>query len=239
MMCEGVKRVPTSSRDLGPVATVAGILMLLAGSAMVLFELVDVDTGMDLSRVVSGAVVAGLGIPLIAWPILRRAGIVEDPNAPWVEALARLAAEHGQLVQSDPRAGAWFDLVHGGPRFMVLVEPAHGRLTLRCRRPTRHGIVVVRRGESPAGEPAHWGEVLRGGAWSLRAEVRIAAHSLTEAHALHRALDRFFIFGGARTVLLSNGSLTLELELPPPEAVEGAVRGAIDAARAISASHAG
>lgn len=229
----------TPSRDLGPLATFLGGAMVLGGAGLGLVELLAVDRSVDVGRVSAALSLVFLGAPLLAWPSLRRAGIVDDPSTPWVRALTRLAAEHGQLVQTDPGTGAWFDLIHGGPRLTVLVEPGAARLTLRSRLAVRHGVTVVRRGEAPEGDAARWPEVLRGAAWSLRSEVRVASSTLEDARELHRALDRFYTFPGARAVTFGSGGFRVELELPAPEEVEAVVRRAMDAARAVAAAWAG
>ncbi len=226
-------------RDLGPLATFLGLTMLLVGAALVLVEVVHTERELFLPRLYVGGSTALLGTPLLLWSVLRKAGIVEDPNREWVAALRRLAAEHGQEVQSDPASGAWFDLIHGGPRFTVRVQPTKGLLTLRGARTARHGVVVLRRGERPEGEIGQWGEVLRGAAWSLRAEVRVAARPLAETPDLHRALDRFYSFTGAKAVRFDAEGFRLELELPPPEMTDRVVRNTLDAARAVSTAWVG
>lgn len=185
------------------------------------------------SRVTVGIALLILGLPLLILPTLLASGMVPDKGGPWVQSLARLAAEHGQQVQSEVGVGVWFDIVHGGPRFTVLVDPVGHRLLLKSRRNARHGVVVLRRGERGEADNASWVEVARGEAWSMRAEVRVAAAAMAQNAALAHALDRFFAFRGAVSVSFGADGLALELRLPAPESTPDVIRAGMDVARSV------
>lgn len=189
--------------------------------------------GASAGQVTLGLALLIVGVPMVALPALVGSGLVRDRGAPWAVALRKLAAEHGQQVQSSADVGVWFDVVHGGPRFTVLIEPTAERLVLRSTRTARHGVVVVRRGDTGEGEAARWLEVARGEAWSMRAEVRVASAAMAQNGALVRALDRFFAFRGARSVTFGAEGLSLALVLPPPERTEEMIRAGMDVARGI------
>ncbi len=189
--------------------------------------------GANAGQVTLGIALLFVGLPMFALPLLLQTRVLPDRGAPWAAALGRIAAEHGQVVQSDRDVGVWFDIVHGGPRFTVLVEPAQNRLLLKCRQGARHGVNVVRRGLTDGEDVFRWAEVCRGESWSMRAEVRVAAVSMGQNAPLVRALDRFFAFRGAVAVRFGATGLELELRLPTPESTPDVIRAGMDVARAI------
>ena len=207
--------------------------MMLAGAWAVAPALALPLAEADLTRAAGGVVALLLGLPLATWPWLVRSGVLKDPGEPWAIALAKLAAEHGQMVQTDPILGLWFDLVHGGPRFRVSLDPHRRTLQLSSKRVARHGFIVVPRGVRSEIDLARWTEVARGRAWSLRVEVRSASGSVSGNRALASALDDFFNFSGARSVVFGPDGLRLELALPPPDMADRVVRSATTAARAV------
>ncbi len=153
---------------------------------------------------------------------------------PWVAALARLAAEHGQVVQEDLERGIWFDAIHGGPRFTVLVQPRKGgHVLLMSQRRARHGVLVLREGLAPGDEFSGWSEVGGGQGWRLYAEVALTSRPMLKDPRATAALDRFFQQTGARSVEFGTDGLTLSLGLPPPDLAARAVRNAIDVARQV------
>ncbi len=216
-----------------PYASAAGVVCVVAGTWAISPLWSDVEGALDLVRIGLGAVGIVGGTPLALWPWLVRAGVVADPGKPWAERLGRLAAEHGQTVQTDPEIGVWFDTIHGGPRFRVLLQPAEGRMRLTSRQASRHGLVVLRRGEPLPPERSHWVQITGGAQWTLFAEVRISVVGLLENARLVQALERFFEFPGAQQVSFDPTGLTLELSLPSPDRTEAVVRRAMDAAWAV------
>ena len=222
-----------ASRTLAPLASALGGTMMLAGAWAVAPALTAALEDADLARAAAGVVGLLLGLPLAIWPWLVRSGVVEDPGAPWALALSKLAAEHGQQVQTDPILGLWFDLVHGGPRFRVSLDPHRRTLQLSSKRVARHGFIVVPRGVRSGIDLTRWTEIARGRAWSLRVEVRSAGGSVSGNKALEAALDDFFNFAGARSVVFGPDGLRLELESPHPEMADRVVRSATAAARAV------
>lgn len=216
-----------------PFAAAVGVAMAVAGTWAVSPVWADTSGSLDLVRVGLGAVAILGGTPLALWPWLVRAGVVADPGRPWVASLARLAAEHGQAMQSDPEIGVWFDTIHGGPRFRVLLQPVSRTMRLTSRQASRHGLVVLRQDEPIDPDRSHWMEVTRGAGWVMYAEVRISVIGLLENARLIAALDAFFDFSGASRVSFDPQGLTLELALPPADRAEKVVRRAMDAAWAV------
>jgi hypothetical protein len=221
------------SLRLIPFASAAGVIAVVAGTWAISPIWSDPSSPLDLTRTALGAVGVLGGVPLAAWPWLVRAGVVVDPGKPWADALARIAAEHGQLVNTDPEIGVWFDTIHGGPRFRVLLEPLRQRLRLTSRQSARHGVVVTRRGQPPEDHRSEWAKVTSGAEWSMRAAVRITAIPLVESPRLIRALDEFFAFPNARSVSFDPHGISLVLDLPHPERAARVVRAAMDAAWAV------
>ncbi len=195
--------------------------------------------GANAARVTMGLFFLIIGIPLLVLPALVGSGVIADPAGPWISPLARLAAEHGQQVQSDPALGVWFQIIHSGPRFTVLIDARANVLRLDSRRALRHGVVVVRRGEPLEGEAASWNEAARGASWSMYAEVTAGAASLAHSRELGGALDNFFAFRGARRVVFGAEGLSLQFRLPSPEATPAAIRSALEVARTIWHASAG
>jgi hypothetical protein len=216
-----------------PFVSAAGVVAVVAGTWAISPMWSDTESALNLSRVGLGAIGVLGGAPLAVWPWLVRAGMVVDPGRPWADQLERIAAEHGQSVQTDPELGVWFDTIHGGPRFRVWLEPLHRRMRLTGRHSARHGLYVVRRGQALPEDRAEWGRVTAGAEWSMHAEVQISAVSLSRNATLMTALDRFFEYPGATLVSFDPTGLSLHLELPHPERCESVVRRAMDAAWAV------
>lgn len=192
-----------------------------------------------------------LGTPHAAWPpwlwgLPATAGcgllafastvfLVSAPQVswqPWIDALSRLAREHGQEVQDDLDRGLWFDAVHGGPRFTINVLPTtNGHIRLFSKRQARHGVVVLRANEAPGDEFANWAPVVKGRGWTLYAEVVIAARSIQANVRLAAALERFFGTRSARSVLFAGDGLKMEMGLVRLESVDAAIREAIEIGR--------
>ncbi len=209
-------------------------LGLVAGGAWACAEVVVVGVeAANAARVTMGLFFLIVGIPLLVLPVLVGSGAIADPARPWVAPLMRLAAEHGQQVQSDPALGVWFDIVHSGPRFSVFIDARAQVLRLDSPRAVRHGVVVVRRGDALVGDAAAWSEAARGASWSMHTEVAADGAPLAQSRDLARALDNFFAFRGARQVVLGGNGLSLQLRLPPPDAAPAAIRSALDVARTI------
>ena len=221
-----------SERTSAPLAPRIGAGLVVVGVIGVLVPLFQAQP-VDPLALGGAGLVALAGLLLTVRTALASVGLLEGPEGPWRHALQRLAAEHGQEVQLHPERGLWFDAIHGGPRLTVSLFPERGTLELRGGVAGRHGMVVLRRGDSVSGDLAAWPEAFRGAGWSFRAEVRIAARGLEEARPLHLALDRFFALAGARRVAFDHDGLRVSLELPHPDSTERAVRTALDAARAI------
>lgn len=228
--------MPFASPVLRWLSASVGAGLVLGGGWAASAVVRDGVEGASAAQVTLGIALLIVGLPMVALPALLGTGVIPDRGGPWAAALQKLAAEHGQQVQSSPDVGVWFDVVHGGPRFTALVDPPGQRLILRSRRATRHGVVVVRRGDTGAGEGARWAEVARGEAWSMRAEVRVAAAAMAQNAELVHALDRFFAFRGARAVVFGAEGLSLELHLPTPEHTAGVIRTGMDVARAIQSA---
>ncbi len=216
-----------------PFASAVGMVMAVVGTWAVSPVWADPSGSLNLVRVGLGAAAILGGTPLALWPWLVRAGVVADPGKPWAENLTRLAAEHGQIVQSDPEIGVWFDTIHGGPRFRVLLQPVDRRMRLTSRLASRHGLLVLRQGDAIEPDRAHWVEITKGAGWVMYAEVRISVIGLIENARLIVALDAFFDFAGASRVSFDPQGLTLELALPPADRAEKVVRRAMDAAWAV------
>lgn len=180
-----------------------------------------------------GAVAGVLGVGTCAFAVT--VFVVSAPAVgwqPWVAALTKLAAEHGQVVSEDLALGLSFDVIHGGPRFTLRVDPRPGgAVTLTSPRRARHGIVVTRAGLSRPPEAQDWHAVGHTPAWALHSELVLAARPMLHDPRVVAALDRFFAESAGRTVLLAPDGLRLELGLPHLESAPRALRHAIEVAR--------
>ncbi|MBM4368482.1 MAG: hypothetical protein FJ102_19865 [Deltaproteobacteria bacterium] len=226
-----------SGRERATYAGAFGVLLLAVAAVALAPSLAgNTSVGAWAQRGPTVAAVSGvLGVGLCVFAVT--VWLVSAPQVnwqPWVAALARLAAEHGQVMQEDLERGIWFDAVHGGPRFTVLVQPRKGgNVLLMSQRRARHGVLVLRDDLAPGEEFAGWSEVGGGQGWRLYAEVALASRPMLDDRRTAAALDRFFQQAGALSVEFGTDGLTLSLGLPSPDLAARAVREAIDVARQV------
>ncbi len=226
-----------SGRERATYAGAFGVLLLAVAAVALAPSLAGNTTvGAWAQRgptIAAAAGVIGFGLCIFSVTVW----VVSAPQVnwqPWVSALSRLAAEHGQAVQEDLERGIWFDAIHGGPRFTVLVQPRKGgNVLLLSQRRARHGVLVLRDDLEPGQEFAGWSEVGGGQGWRLYAEVALTSRPMLEDTRTSAALDRFFRQSGALSVEFGTDGLTLSLGLPPPELAARTVREAIDVARQV------
>ncbi len=153
---------------------------------------------------------------------------------PWVTALSRLAAEHGQVVHEDLEKGLSFDIIHGGPRFTVRVDPRPGGgVSLVSGRRARHGIAATRAGRVRPEEAVDWHPVGSGPAWTVHAELVLAAKPMLSDPRVTAAFARFFSEAPGQVIVFAPDGLRLELSLPQLDAAPRALRQAIEVAREV------
>lgn len=177
---------------------------------------------------VTGGSIAGFLFVTIGVILLWRGGGLAERWRPYVDAIDRLAAEHGQHVELDKRNGIEFVAVRDGQRILVRIkpEPDHS-LTIKGVIAGRQKLTFLRPDRAP---PEDQRSLVVGGGkgWQLRAELPAIARVMLNDVVMISMMDRFFAHTDTLGIRHDATGIEVISELPAPDQVERRTRQAID-----------
>ena len=180
------------------------------------------------SFAVMGGSVLGFVFVTVGVVILWRGGGPSERWRPYIDAIDRLAAEHGQHVEVDKKTGLEFVAVRDGQRILVRLkpEPEHS-LSIKGIVAGRQTLTFIRPERAPPED--HRSQIVGGGkGWQLRAELPAIARVMLNDVVMISMMDRFFAHADTLGIRHDVSGIEVLSELPAPDQVERRTRQAID-----------
>lgn len=153
--------------------------------------------------------------------------------APYVEALAPVAAEYGRSVERHPRDGIGFASRAEGVRLEVLVQPAgKGFISVWMQVPSRQRLLFVpAAGGAASSDDVDWRLVGQRGNWMLRAEMPSVARPLLQEDGLVGDITALMRNREVRAVKHDQAGIEVLSDLVPAEDVRRVLKDILTACR--------
>lgn len=182
-----------------------------------------------LPMVVTGSSALALVLVGVGVVILWRGGGAAERWRPYVGAMTRLAAEHGQRIRVDRNNGLEFLAFRDGQRIHVrATDGPPPSLAVKGIIPGRQTLTFVRTEDNQPDPTGRTALVGGGRGWQLRAELPAIARSLLGDVVMISMMDRFFSHTESTSIVHDASGIEVVSALPSFDQAERRTRQAID-----------